>query len=199
MKLGLGLHLIDFLRNSNDTEFKRFALNENLDDKNLDKILNFVFQPEFHVPRMVSTDNFKEVKLREISMDEAVEASNFEALSIHMVNKDDACKVMGLAIEYAKKDVVDFLFSKFSFTENDVKKMSTQYMEIEYSLSNHSADEKILKYFLERGLVEPNKVFRECNCGDTMLDNAIKYNKKEMIAILLEYGAVSGKQITTDK
>lgn len=199
MKLGLGLHLINFLRNSNDTEFKGFALNKNLDGKNLDKILNFVFQPEFHVPRMVSTDNFKEVKLREISVEDAVKASNFKALSVHMRNKDDACKVMGLAIKHAKKDVVDLLFSKFSFTGNDVMKMSTSYEDIEYSLSNHSADEKILRDFLERGLVEPNNAFRRVNSGDTMLDNAIKYNKKEMIAILLEYGAIRGKEINNHR
>lgn len=195
MKLGLGLHLINFLRNSNDTQFKGFALNKNLDGKNLDKILNFVYQPEFHVPRMVSTHNFKEVKLREISAEDAVKASNFEALSVHMRNKDDACKVMGLAIKYAKKDVVDLLFTKFSFTGKDVINMSTSYEDIEYSLSNHSADDKILRDFLERGLVEPNNAFSRVNSGDTMLDNAIKYNKKEMIGILLEYGAISGKEI----
>lgn len=199
MKLGLGLHLINFLRKSNDIGFKEFALNKNLDGKNLDKILNFVFQPEFHVPRMVSTDNFKQVKLREISVNDAVKASNFEALSVHMRNKDDACKVMGLAIEYAKKDVVDLLFSKFSFTEKDVIKMSTSYKDIEYSLSDHSADEKILRDFLERGLVEPNNAFRRVNSGDTMLDNAIKYNKKEMIGILLEYGALRGKEINNHR
>lgn len=199
MKLGLGLYLINFLRNSDDTEFKGFALNENLDGKNLDRILNFVFQPEFHVPRMVSTDNFKEVKLREISVEDAVKASNFKDLSVHMRNKDDACKVMGLAIKHAKKDVVDLLFSKYSFTGNDVMKMSTSYEDIEYSLSNHSADEKILRDFLERGLVEPNNAFRRVNSGDTMLDNAIKYNKKEMIAILLEYGAIRGKEINNHR
>lgn len=196
MKLGLGLHLIDFLRNSNDTEFKKFALDKNLDDKNLDKILNFVFQPEFHVPRMVSTDNFKEVKLRDISVREAVRASNFEALSVHIRNKDEACKVMKLAIDYAKKDVVDLLFSKFSFTKKDAEKISAPYFgDIGYALSNYRADEKILKEFLERGLVEPNKAFKHINAGNTMLDNAIKYNKKEMINLLLEYGAVVGKEI----
>lgn len=198
MKLGLGLHLIDFLRKSNDTEFKRFALNENLDGENLDKIINFVFQPEFHAPRMVSTNNFKEVKLREISVKDAVKASNFEALLAHIRNKDDACKVMKLAIEYAKKDIADFLFSRFSFTEEDVKNMSTPW-DIESSLSDCSADEKILKDFLERGLVKPNKVFRSINPGDTMLDNAIKYKKREMIDILLEYGAISGKEIKNHK
>ncbi|QIX97811.1 T3SS effector OspC family protein [Cedecea sp. FDAARGOS_727] len=198
MKLGLGLHLINFLRKSNDIEFKGFALNKNLDDKNLDKILNFVFQPEFHVPRMVSTDNFKEVKLREISVKDAVKASNFEALSVHMRNKDDACKVMGLAIECAKKDIVNFLFSKFSFTKKDVIKMSTRY-DVEYLLSRSNADEKILRDFLERGLVEPNHTFRKINSGDTMLDNAIQYNKKEMIGILLEYGALCGKEINNHR
>lgn len=196
MKLGLGLHLIDFLRNSNDSEFKSFAMNTNLDSKNLDKILNFVFQPEFHVPRMVSTDNFKEVKLREISAKDAVKASNFEALSVHMSNKDDACKVMGLAIQHAKKDVVDLLFSKYSFTVKDVIKISTRFSDIAYTLSDRSADEKILKEFLERGLVNPNHVFWS---GDTMLDNAIKYHKKEMIGILLEYGAVRGEEINNHR
>ncbi|MBC4011533.1 T3SS effector OspC family protein [Morganella morganii] len=196
MKPGLGLHLINFLRNSNDTEFKSFALNENLDGKNLDKILNFVFQPEFHVPRMVSTDNFQEVKLRKISAKNAVKASNFEAISEHIKNKDNACKIMGLAIEFAKKDITDWLFSKFSFTADDVKKMSNSGKEIEFLLSDFSADEKILKDFLERGLVEPNKVFRNINFGDTMLDNAMKFDQKEMIALLLEYGAVSGNEIS---
>ncbi|SFN55794.1 OspC protein [Izhakiella capsodis] len=77
--------------------------------------------------------------------------------------------------------------------------MSTSYEDIEYSLSDHSADEKILKDFLERGLVEPNHAFRSVNSGDTMLDNAIKYNKKEMIGILLEYGAVRGKEINNHR
>ncbi|CNI03326.1 Shigella flexneri OspC protein [Yersinia massiliensis] len=196
MRLGLGLHLIDFLRNSSDTGFKRFALNKNLDSENLDKILNFVFQPEFHVPRMVSKNNFKEVKLREVSAEDAVKASNFEALSVHMKNKDEACKIMGFAIRNAKKDVVDFLFSKFNFTDKDVIKMSGSHDDIEYLLSDHSADEKILKDFLDRGLVEPNKAFMKVNSGDTMLDNAIKYNKKEMIGILLEYGAIRGEELS---
>lgn len=193
MRLGLGLHLIDFLRNTNDAGFRNFALNENLDSKNLDKVLNFVFQPEFHVPRMVSTNNFKDVKLREISAEDAVKASNLEALSLHVKNKDIACKAMGYAIEHAKQDVVSHLFSTFDFTRQDVAKMSTSYQDVEYSLSNYSADEKILKEFLDRKLVEPNKSFRKVNAGDTMLDNAIKYGKKEMIDILLAYGAVRGK------
>lgn len=198
MRLGLGLHLINFLRNTSDKGFKTFAMNKNLDSKDLDKILNFVFQPEFHVPRMVSTNNFKEVKLREIRVKDAVVASNFEALSAYIKNKNVACEIMGLAIEHAKKDVADFLFSKFNFTIKDVIKMSTSYVDMEYLLSSDSADEKILKEFLDRGLVIPNKPFRKVKPGDTMLDNAIQNNKKDMIDILLEYGAICGKKLITN-
>lgn len=77
--------------------------------------------------------------------------------------------------------------------------METSYKDIEFALSYHSADEKILKDFLDRGLVEPNKTFREVNSGDTMLDNAIKYNKKEMIGLLLEHGAVRGEEINNHR
>ncbi|MCW2254702.1 hypothetical protein M2263_000793 [Providencia alcalifaciens] len=72
MKVALGLHLIDFLRHSHDVKFKVLALNEDLNSQGLDHVLNFVFQPEFHVPRMVSTTNFKKVKLRELSLEKLI-------------------------------------------------------------------------------------------------------------------------------
>jgi len=199
MKLGLGLHLIDFLRNARDTEFKKFALDKDLDSKNLDRILNFVFQPEFHVPRMVSTNNFKKIKLREVSAEDAVKASDFEALSVHIKDKDMACVVMGMAIEQAKQDVVLFLFSKFDFTRQDTIKMSINCKDVEYLLSDIRADEKILTLFLERGLIDPNMTFKRCNPGNTMLDNAIKYKKKEMIDILLKHRVTNKKSTTAVK
>lgn len=194
MRLGLGLHLIDFLRGTRDEKFKKFALNTHLDDKNLDRILNFVFQPEFHVPRLVSTNDFKEVKLREISVVNAVKASNLEALSFSVDNKDKACEAMGFAIKYSKRDIVEFLFSKYTFTSEDIIKMSSLH-ETEYLLSSHSADEEILMFFLERGLVDPNKKFRKVNPGETMLDNAIRYKMRKMINLLLDYGAMRGSEI----
>lgn len=198
MRLGLGLHLIEFLRKNDDTDFKNFALDKNLDSVNLDRILNYVFQPEFHVPRMASTNHFKEVKLREISLEEAVKESNFKVLSIYIKNKDMAGKAMMLAIKKVKQDVVSYLFSKFDFTRNDIIKMSMDdNREAEEVLSGCLSDEKILKDFLDRGLIEPNKPFTKCNSGDTMLDNAIKYNKKEMIAILLAHGAMCGEKLIT--
>jgi hypothetical protein len=194
LKVALGLHLIDFLRNSTDNKFKEFVLNKNLGNKDLDRVLNFVFQPEFHVPRMVSTADFKKVQLREIRLDEAVSASNIEELSAHIKNKDDACKAMGIAIIKSKTDIVEYLLSKFNFSKEDTHKMSS-YEDIEYTLSDYSSDSRILKIFLDLKLVEPNKKFIKVNSGDTMLDNAIKYSKKEMISILLEHGAVCGKEL----
>jgi len=198
MRLGLGLHLINFLRKSNDEEFKRFVFNENLDNKDLDKVINTVFQPEFHVPRMVSLTNFKEVKLREISLVEAVKASNIDALSARIKNKESACEAMMLAIENSKKDIVDFLFSKFTFTYEELLKIPFHY-DLEYILSESSSNEKILLEFLKRGLIDPNKAFRKVNTGDTMLDNARKYKHQAIIDILTEYGAVSGKEMNKKK
>ncbi|MEG3130631.1 T3SS effector OspC family protein [Pantoea cypripedii] len=194
MRLALGLHLIDFIRNSRDDGFKKFAMNKDLDNHDLDRMLNFVFQPEFHVPRMVSTHNFIEVRLREITMREAVMASNIDVLSECVKSKDEACKAMGFAIKHSKKDVANYLFSKFCFNKEDVIKMSS-FDDLEYVLSDSPADENILKVFLERELVNPNKAFTEVNRGGTMLDNAIKFKKQGMIKLLLAYGAKRGDEL----
>ncbi|POT59479.1 hypothetical protein C3432_01795 [Citrobacter amalonaticus] len=196
MKFALGLHLIDFLRQSRDVSFKRFALNENLDSKGLDRVLNFVFQPEFHVPRMVSTTHFKEVKLREISVKEAIGASNMRVLTAHINSKDDAISALFWVIYYGKPDIAEYIFSNFEINREDVMKISpySDVYDLEYMLSDYSADASVLKQFLARGLIDPNKTFVEANKGSTMLDNAIKYKNQEMINVLLSFGAVTGKE-----
>ncbi|EKT62970.1 hypothetical protein OOA_05821 [Providencia burhodogranariea DSM 19968] len=107
MKIALGMHLIYFLRNSSDVNFKALALNEDLNSKGLDHVLNFVFQPEFHVPRMVSTTNFKKVQLRDISLFDAIKASNVEEISKQIESKKDACDVMKMSIKYFKPDIAE--------------------------------------------------------------------------------------------
>ncbi|MDE1241254.1 T3SS effector OspC family protein [Vibrio aestuarianus] len=193
MKLALGLHLINFLRKSKDDKFKRFVLNENLDSRGLDRVINFVFQPEFHVPRMVNIEKFRKVKLRKMELEEAIRASNVKEMAIYIKNKDDACKAMSIAIVNSKLEIVEYLFSEFNFTKADVSKMTISCEDIEYSLSKYSANPEILKIFLERGLVDPNHTFKQINYGMTMLDNAIKYSDKDMIKILKEHGAQPGK------
>lgn len=191
MKLALGLHLVDFLRSSKDIGFKAFALDENLDSKQLDGILNYIFHPEFHVPRIVSTTNFTKVKLRDVTMEEAVKAHSIEELLPYIKNKNDACAVMSCVIDKAKPDIAEYLFSKFDFTKEDTIKMSeNSYSTLAFNLVHQFADEKILKMFLERGLVDPNEPIR-FGCCDTMLDNPYTDNKK-IIDVLLSFGAVSG-------
>ncbi|HGB0135206.1 TPA: type 3 secretion system effector OspC2, partial [Shigella sonnei] len=74
MRLGIGLHLIDFIRKSKDQRFREFCYNKNIDPVSLDRIINFVFQLEYHIPRMLSTDNFKKIRLRDISLEDAIKA-----------------------------------------------------------------------------------------------------------------------------
>jgi len=62
-------------------------------------------------------------------------------------------------------------------------------------LSELSLNEKIPLEFLKRGLIDPNKAFRKVNTGDTMLDNARKYQHQVIIDILTEYGVASGKEM----
>lgn len=195
MKVALGLHLIDFLRNSVDKKFKKFTLSESLDSKGLDNVLNLVFQPEFHVPRIVSTTNFKKVQLRNISLFDAIKASNVEEISKQIENKKDACDVMKMSIKYFKPNIAEYLFSTWKFTKEDMNEVSYG-IDIEYELSDSCCtNNRILKKVLQLGLIDPNKRFDKISAGNTMLDNAIKNRNKEMINLLLEHGAMTGNEL----
>lgn len=195
MRLGLGLHLIDFIRNSEDNNFKRFALSGNLDAKNLDRLIHFVFQPEFHVPRQVSTSDYQYVKLRDIPLKDAIFASNIERIDELVITRDTACQAVEIAIGKQKKDVVYHLFDKFQFQLADVPKMQTTYMDLSYALTDHSAHIDILHLFLDKKLIDVNKPFNSPNRGSSMLDNALRYDKKSMAELLIKYGALTGEAI----
>ncbi|XBS68744.1 T3SS effector OspC family protein [Acerihabitans sp. KWT182] len=197
MKLALGLHLIHFIRSSKDPIFKEFALKKDMTEKELDRLINFVFQPECHIPQMVNTSRYSEKKLGDIPLKAAVMASNLKRLNQLVTSKNDACKAMVIAIEKAKEDIVDILLQQWEFTSLDIPIMrAINFGDIEYELSKNSASTKILRVFLERGLVEVNKIFKNTNGGDTMLDNAIKYDDNEMVCLLKKFGAVRGKELS---
>ncbi|MDD0555350.1 T3SS effector OspC family protein [Shigella sonnei] len=191
MKLGLGLYLIDFIRKSEDQSFKEFCYGKNLAPVDLDRIINFVFQPEYHIPRMVSTENFKKVKIREISLEEAVTASNYEEINKQVTNKKIALQALFLSIANQKEDVALYILSNFEITRQDVISIKHELYDIEYLLSAHNSSCKVLEYFINKGLVDVNTKFKKTNSGDCMLDNAIKYENAEMIKLLLKYGATS--------
>ncbi|WMJ01412.1 T3SS effector OspC family protein [Pseudomonas chlororaphis subsp. aurantiaca] len=197
MRQALGMHLIDFIRSSEDQALKKFVFDDTLNESKLDKVINFVFQPEFHVPRMVSTTDYQKVSLRKMSLKDAVKACNTKELSLLIADKKDACKAMGAAIRESKDEMVAYLFDRWEFTEDDTKYISGSFDDLEYMLSNHGASTTILKEFLQRGLVLVNTPFKSVNRGDTMLDNAMKWsNNDEMISILKEYGAVRGVEFS---
>lgn len=81
MKEAMALHLIDFIRFSQDHEFKNAVLNNSLNGFELDRLLNFVFQAEFHIPRLLSTTDYKKVVLRPMKLEEAIKTSNIYELS----------------------------------------------------------------------------------------------------------------------
>ncbi|WP_137647699.1 T3SS effector OspC family protein [Escherichia albertii] len=201
MRLGLGLHLIDFIRQSKDELFKEFCYNKNIDPVSLDRIINFVFQPEYHIPRMLSTENFQKIKLREMSLEEAVKASNYEEINEQVTDKKAAHKALLSAIENAKDDVAFYILSRFKYSKQDIVEMNNiSNDDVEYSLSRTGASPGILEFFIVNGLIDVNKKFTKVNEGDTMLDNADKFKDqspecKKIFDLLLTYGAVSGKNI----
>ncbi|MCS3432123.1 T3SS effector OspC family protein [Klebsiella sp. BIGb0407] len=191
MKLALGLHLIDFLRNSNDSGFKEFTLSENLNSKQLDGILNYIFYPEFHVPRMISTTNFTKVKLRDVKAEDAVHICEVaEDLLPYLKSKDDACIAISQSLKLSKIDFVSYLLSKFDFTKEDIIKIKwNQSYSLAFCLvAGKKANVEILKMFLERGLIDPNEPVLQGQ-PDTMLDRANIYKSEKIIEVLLSYGA----------
>ncbi|EGA6946903.1 hypothetical protein EYZ58_22825, partial [Shigella sonnei] len=145
----------------------------------------------YHIPRMVSTENFKKVKIREISLEEAVTASNYEEINKQVTNKKIALQALFLSIANQKEDVALYILSNFEITRQDVISIKHELYDIEYLLSAHNSSCKVLEYFINKGLVDVNTKFKKTNSGDCMLDNAIKYENAEMIKLLLKYGATS--------
>ncbi|WP_165934260.1 T3SS effector OspC family protein [Sodalis ligni] len=54
-----------------------------------------------------------------------------------------------------------------------------------------------MSIFLERGLVDANKIFDNPNPEGTMFDTAIKYSIEEMIRLLKQWRALTGAELKT--
>lgn len=195
MKLAIGLHLVNFIRSSKDLNLKAFALNDNLTEKELDRLINFIFQLEFHVPRMISTTRFKEVRVREIDLESAIIASNMERIDELVKTKAEACKAMAIAVEYSKRDIIEKLLSDWRFSFTDISEVNFYNHDIEYSLSCQPKNTGILNIFLESKLIDVNKALCKYSEGDTMMDIAIEYDCKETITLLERYGAITGEEL----
>lgn len=201
MKEALSLHLIDFLRSSKDEGFKKFALSKNLSATHLDRLINFVFQPEFHLPRMVITKEYQEVILSEPSLLDTIFYSNIEKLNEMVKNHEDACLALTIATLLGKKDIINILVYRWSFSKADLPKMNFflehkgKNINIGEILSIFEEKHDLLLYFLNKNIIDVNQLSENLHPGNTMLDNAILKECSETITLLKKHNAVTGEEL----
>ncbi|AUH50908.1 hypothetical protein CXB49_08835 [Chromobacterium sp. ATCC 53434] len=191
MKAAVALHLIEFMRNSQDEAFKAYVFDQATQSgPALDRVLNSVFQAEFHIPRLMATTDYAKHPLRPMLLKEAVDSVNLPALSDLVSNRGDAVTAMWHAINKGKDEVVAYLLGNWQFEAKDFSHAPAGfYHELNYALSESGASVYILDQFLSRGWAAVNAPFEHVNRGDTMLDNAVKYGNREMVAALIKHGA----------
>ncbi|ATP28614.1 hypothetical protein CR207_09495 [Chromobacterium violaceum] len=191
MKAAVALHLIEFLRDSKDAAFKAYVFDQAMQSgQALDRVLNSVFQAEFHIPRLMATTDYAKHPLRPMLLKEAVDSVNLPALSGLVSSKGDAVTAMWHAIDKGKDAVAAHLLGSWRFEAGDFASAPPGfYHELNYALSEHGASVYILDQFLSRGWAAVNAPFEHVNSGETMLDNAVKYGNREMAAALIKHGA----------
>ncbi|MGC3030418.1 T3SS effector OspC family protein [Burkholderia sp. DN3021] len=188
MKEAVALHLIEFLRNSKDYKFREYVLTQALNSgREMDRVLNSVFQAEFHVPRILSSRDYAKHTLRDISLEEAVEAANFPELDGKISDRVEATSAMIHVIKSGNEKVADYLFEKWAFSRQDFTKPG--FYDITYLLSDYDRSCYILDKFLSLNLVDANAKFEKVNKGETMLNNAIKSCDEQKISVLARHGA----------
>ncbi|WP_434627291.1 T3SS effector OspC family protein [Chromobacterium sp. CV08] len=191
MKAAVALHLIEFLRSSQDEAFKAYVFDQAMQSgPALDRVLNSVFQAEFHIPRLMATTDYAKHPLRPMLLKEAVDSVNLPVLSGLVSNKGDAVTAMWHAIDKGKDEVAAHLLDNWQFEAKDFSSAPPGfYYELNYALSKGGASLYILDQFLSRGWAAVNAPFEHVNRGETMLDNAVKYDSREMVAALIKHGA----------
>lgn len=204
MKSALALHLIEFLRKSEDEGFREFVFNDlQSTGLNLDRVLNMIFQAEFHIPRMFGGDDYSKYVVHPINLSEAINVSNFEVLSESITNRDLASEAMYFAIKASKNEIVSYLFENENFNASCFLASMEQgggvfgRGELAYILSGAGACPLILEQFLERELIDPHATFEKYQRRENMMDNAIHFanfpesqeSSKRLVDVLQKYGA----------
>ncbi|QJU42276.1 T3SS effector OspC family protein [Serratia marcescens] len=127
MKLAIGLNLIKFIRNTSDMKLKEFALSGQLSALDIDRLINFIFQPEYHMPRMISTKKFQEFRLADISLKDAIMAANLTRIDELVKDKKDVYNAIKLVLFLQKeresmttliaKKISSYMLDKCYFTK----------------------------------------------------------------------------------
>ncbi|RBB92135.1 hypothetical protein C3E97_034090, partial [Pseudomonas sp. MWU12-2115] len=116
MKAAVALHLIEFLRDSKDAAFKAYVFDQTMQSgQALDRVLNSVFQDEFHIPRLMATTDYAKHPLRPMLLKEAVDSVNLPALSGLVSSKGDAVTAMWHTIDKGKDAVAAHLLGNWRF------------------------------------------------------------------------------------
>ncbi|TCV96609.1 T3SS effector OspC family protein [Biostraticola tofi] len=199
MKQALSLSTVLFLRRSADTAFKNFAYAALANSIELDRILNFLFQSEFHIPRMVSTDRYQKYRFRLPALEEIARFPHPMLVDEHIRDKADALRLIIVAIHAHNTKTVLHLLDKYDFTADDFlpdnpilddPRLHLYGSEIPYALTRSPGyDLFVLTTLLERKLIDPNYQFRQKRAGKTMLANAIDCRSIRLVMLLLEHGA----------
>lgn len=120
MKLGLGLSLIQFLRETNATSFKKWVYrNATENSKALHRSVNLVFQPEFHLPKIWSSRNFSQVNVGKASLGELLRAANYKKLDKQPLDRIECARVLLDNIWRNQLPSVSYLLGRIKFTAED--------------------------------------------------------------------------------
>ena len=218
MKAAVGLHLIDFLRLTNDAKFARYLLSPRLSDESLDRALNLVFQVEFHIPRMLGGRNLVAKRMRKITLADLIDASRVDLLDDFLANSSDAyeiiktaltqgkakivdhvlanhqraCGALGVAIDQQDNSVIENVLTRHVFINLDADLISPD-KDIAFSLSAVGIGVDVVRIALDQGLIDMNKKFEKMRKGSRMLDNAKRSKNDALVKFLTQRGAKSGK------
>lgn len=129
MKRGLALHMIEFLRSCTDVAFRVFVMRCEPGSEEMDRAIHLIFQPEFHVPRLLSTYDYTQQTLRAMSLGEAVDAVDTDRMLALIRAPEDAIEAMAFALGNRVSASVVFLLKHCRYDSTDRKEIATHFLE----------------------------------------------------------------------
>ncbi|MGY4730838.1 T3SS effector OspC family protein [Burkholderia pyrrocinia] len=188
MKEAVALNLIEFLRNSGDDKFREYVLTQAMNSGHeMDRVLNSVFQAEFHVPRILSSQDYVKHMNRDIFLEKAVETTNFSELDERVSDRDKAVSAMIHAIECENGKVAGYLLEKWTFSQQDFADLPIY--KIHSALSTGDRSGKVLDKFISLNLIDLNAKFEGGSVGGLFLNAAINNRNGEILSVLARHGA----------
>lgn len=199
MKEAMALHMIDFLRNCTDDKFKQYVLSDAINSgAALDEVLNCVFQAEFHLPHLLSTQDYAKYTHRPMTMEDIIDGGNIPALEERVHSKADAVTFMWAAIKKGNGSIVDYLLKNWTFSAEDFAECP-DHENLIVALTYQGSSPYILEQFLEHKLIDANASYEKWGRHHTLLDEATSWNNDAMVKIVLDHGATPAVSAESEK